>query len=1511
MTLTPNQADQLGALHSHLDALLPRPGRDTAGLLALAIDVALHGSDAQVRQLLALPNLAKAHWQDAEAHSKQAEPAQPAWQWPDADAPHQQLDRLLTGLLVRLRDPQRLPAVLPPGDAGHRMALRSRWLLDAADQWALQRQSPDPEQAPAGTTAQCPLKVLLWDPHTGQGQVGQLTLYRVAAPGCHLALVAAPASALTPCSASFQQAMATVTHYLRTQLHDPSALDIALAWDIATPDGLLWCLDGPSAGAALALGALWLLRDLLPPGDQRAALSRLHLNTLFDAHVTAALDAQGGLSPVGRVAEKAGALQAYCQDRGLSVKVHTAAGGRAGLASGQVLVQEHPDLASLVLAVARQSSTLTDKQDQLLRLLVQHDAQDDRPPQVPEALLDAVAHVEPVTTLAQYALQRWAWWARHLVGEVQNRFVPLQIVPDTAHLPAGVQLSRGPHSGLQQLLAENSGLPVPAFMLRGPPGAGKSTLLQHHEQILCRQALQDWHNGRPMAELPLYLPLSGLPHDEKPAEWALAFVNEHFGACPELRQLLSPAQRQPGAPQLRLMIDGLNELPTAPGQTRNERARAVLAGLRQALKPPLTMLLSARTHHVFDFNPVMDVAPVDLLPWQPDDIRHYIGRRFAPQDAERHWQSLARHPHVLRLCSIPFNLNGQCNLWAAKSDHLATDRADLYRRLLWQALVRELEKNPDQPHHPLRKDEALLTQADCEALLTPGALAQAELPPWPLQGSLLRSLFQQGLAQWRQAEAAEPDTPADARGEVEVAWDHPDDASLPDIDKERRSVAHWLQRTDADGRPDDSLRLRWREAVQSLGLLDDFASPSRSGGPDAGKARQRFKWRHQSWGEFLASVNLLTATPEAMPDADRQRLLAQLQAGRGFARSARDELAHQRQQVAQRWALPDKTFWPGLLNSGISLPRSQVQAWLRQHWGWQDADFVLRSGPPGGAAATSRWQIYLDVGALSDPPEAASCRANLGRWGDVTSVAEAIDARPGTWQNQPEGWQRLVCDGLFPPFRDEVWRLLGDEQAKALQAQPGLLQTRNRGDLDEVLGLALLGLDPQGLLGWLRWLLAQGLWPALAPVLPDLARRLEPDGPWPQAGQPACHPVLQHLRRLLLLYSVDAGQACLGRVATSGVLALLDAPLAGLAGDDPLQAHWQQERSAAFQQGGRDLRERLEAALLLGQLGDNLRYQAGPPPAPGQAAHPGLRLHPALWAAQGRPGQATRFGIGSSRQDKGAQGNEKPAFAHRFNYFELARLPVTVGEWQRFVQAGGYDDAQAPWWRAAGPAALAWLAGRLAQQPGQPVRPRGWDDLALNNPLQPVVGITAFEAQAYAAWAAPLYAVAPGAARDQPPLHLAVPCEAQWEAGVRGPAGGANFNPDQQPVWAYPAPGDAPGALDLNHANTRWGRPSPVGVFSNSLSDQGVADAQGNVWQWCSNALPGGAVQGYQGTGRQAALAAWDGLDADSPRALRGGGYYDSAGHCRPACRGHQPPGIGNNDFGLRLVRCVLPHSEP
>ena len=117
------------------------------------------------------------------------------------------------------------------------------------------------------------------------------------------------------------------------------------------------------------------------------------------------------------------------------------------------------------------------------------------------------------------------------------------------------------------------------------------------------------------------------------------------------------------------------------------------------------------------------------------------------------------------------------------------------------------------------------------------------------------------------------------------------------------------------------------------------------------------------------------------------------------------------------------------------------------------------------------------------------------------------------------------------------------------------------------------------------------------------------------------------------------------------------------------------------------------------------------------------------------------------------------------------------------------------------------------------------------------------------------------------------------------------------------------GAMDFNHSATGWARPSPVGAFPLGYGPAGQADARGNVWEWCGNALPEG-VHPYDANQRKQVMAAWNPLNGEYPRALRGGACYSTAARCRPAVRNHYHPGGLVNYIGLRLLRCWLPHSE-
>ena len=98
-----------------------------------------------------------------------------------------------------------------------------------------------------------------------------------------------------------------------------------------------------------------------------------------------------------------------------------------------------------------------------------------------------------------------------------------------------------------------------------------------------------------------------------------------------------------------------------------------------------------------------------------------------------------------------------------------------------------------------------------------------------------------------------------------------------------------------------------------------------------------------------------------------------------------------------------------------------------------------------------------------------------------------------------------------------------------------------------------------------------------------------------------------------------------------------------------------------------------------------------------------------------------------------------------------------------------------------------------------------WEDETLNGDAQPVVGVTWFDAQAFAEW-----------------IDGSLPTEAQWERAARGTE-----------ARVYPW-GDTPPKA-RQHANfaRRYNRPIPVGQFPKGESPDGIADLAGNVWEWC------------------------------------------------------------------------------
>jgi formylglycine-generating enzyme required for sulfatase activity len=350
-----------------------------------------------------------------------------------------------------------------------------------------------------------------------------------------------------------------------------------------------------------------------------------------------------------------------------------------------------------------------------------------------------------------------------------------------------------------------------------------------------------------------------------------------------------------------------------------------------------------------------------------------------------------------------------------------------------------------------------------------------------------------------------------------------------------------------------------------------------------------------------------------------------------------------------------------------------------------------------------------------------------------------------------------------------------------------------------------------------------------------------------------------------------------------------------------------------------DLRLRIEAGLVLGELGDP-RYEERSGPH-------GRYLWPRQWVAV--PGGVYRIG-----DDASDRANEGPETEVTLAPFAMASAPVTNAEYRCFVEAGGYQDER--WWQ--GDTALrwlkegvrneteidqwraefaairndgeAWITDRtaLTESAKEQVRtwatqteaehetmlddwygarryelPQEWFNPSFNAASQPVVGVCQFEAQAYVAWLC--------AQRGLPPGNLRLPTEAEWEGATRGPSCRR---------WPWGDADPEPGQINVDPAHLR--RTSPVGVFVEADSPEGLTDLAGNVVEWTLSA--------YTDQHEASALttAAPDGL---ARRVVRGGAWYNTSEYCRAAYRVNFAPVHRGYELGFRLVSCTIQGTAP
>ncbi|MBP1466139.1 SUMF1/EgtB/PvdO family nonheme iron enzyme [Candidatus Chloroploca sp. M-50] len=171
--------------------------------------------------------------------------------------------------------------------------------------------------------------------------------------------------------------------------------------------------------------------------------------------------------------------------------------------------------------------------------------------------------------------------------------------------------------------------------------------------------------------------------------------------------------------------------------------------------------------------------------------------------------------------------------------------------------------------------------------------------------------------------------------------------------------------------------------------------------------------------------------------------------------------------------------------------------------------------------------------------------------------------------------------------------------------------------------------------------------------------------------------------------------------------------------------------------------------------------------------------------------------------------------------FRLARYPVTNSEYQRFIEAGGYRDER--WWTPEGRTFLDY-GGRMPSSDDMIVpitQPALWTNGQYNNPNQPVVGVSWYEASAYCAW---LTALGRTAGWLYPGEVLRLPTAMEWERAAR--------HTDQR---TFPWGDEAVTPERANYTDTGVRAPSPVGVFPTGAACCGALDMAGNIWEWTAS----------------------------------------------------------------------------
>ena len=200
-----------------------------------------------------------------------------------------------------------------------------------------------------------------------------------------------------------------------------------------------------------------------------------------------------------------------------------------------------------------------------------------------------------------------------------------------------------------------------------------------------------------------------------------------------------------------------------------------------------------------------------------------------------------------------------------------------------------------------------------------------------------------------------------------------------------------------------------------------------------------------------------------------------------------------------------------------------------------------------------------------------------------------------------------------------------------------------------------------------------------------------------------------------------------------------------------------------------------------------------------------------------------------------------PTHKVSLNAFYMDIYEVTLGQYKRFLKA--------------------------TEHPPLP----DWVEKITPDDNYPVIGVSWFDAQAYAEW-----------------TGKRLPSEAEWEYSARGGLIGQRFAHGNE-LKHTDANFKGKGGADI------WENPSPVASFK--ANSYGLFDVMGNVWEWCEDLYD----ENYYLVSEPENPKGPESTPMER-RVIRGGSWMSFKHFLRVALRNYQNPEMKNNYTGFRCV---------